>query len=110
LAGAAARIVSPQKNLKMQLTKKLINPTLRCMPIETQTAARQRRSKSKPLKTKTPTVQERYNQFFVPTPSPLWREGNDYSLEQPSPIVWVPTVTTYGIDSTLCPVTNAELE
>jgi hypothetical protein len=94
----------------MQLTKKLINPILRCMPIVTPTAARPKRSKSKPLKTKKLTVQERYNQFFVPTPSPLWRDDNDYSLEQQSPIVWVPTVTTYGIDSTLCPVTNAELE
>lgn len=85
--------------------------TLRRMPIETLTATRQKRSKSRPLKTKTPTVQERYIQFFVPTPSPLWRDGDDnYSLEQPSPLVWVPTVTTYGIDATLCPVTNAELE
>jgi len=80
------------------------------MPIETPTAARLKRSKSKPLKTKKLTVQQRYNQFFVPTPSPLWRDDNDYSLEQQSPIVWVPTVTTYGIDSLCAPVTNAELE
>jgi hypothetical protein len=95
---------------KSVLTKKSHPVTLRRMQVETPASTRQKRLKSRPLKSKTPTVQERYYQFFVPTPSPLWRDNDNYSLEQPSPYVWVPTITTYGIDSTLCPVTNAELE
>ena len=78
------------------------------MPIETPTVARQKRLKNKPLKTKVPTIQDRYNQFFVPSPSPLWqREDDNFSLDQPSPVKWVQTETTYGIDVTLCPPANA---
>jgi hypothetical protein len=99
-----------KKQSKSVLTKNSQNATLLRMPIETPTVARHKRSNSKPLKAKKSTVQERDSQFFVPTPSPLWQNDENYSLEQPSPFVWVPTVTTYGIDSSLCPVTNAELE
>jgi hypothetical protein len=99
-----------KKLSKTVLTKNSQHTILLRMPIETPTVARHKRSNSKPLKAKKSTIQERYNQFFTPTPSPLWLDNENYSLEQPSPFVWVPTITTYGIDSSLCPVTNAELE
>ena len=107
---AQAKKLVMKKKYKTVLTKNSPAATLRRMAIDTPTATRQKRSNSKPLKPKTPTVQERYSRFFVPTTSPLWQDDGNYSLEQPSPLVWVPTVTTYGIDSSLCPVTNAELE
>jgi len=44
------------------------------------------------------TVESEYLGYFVPIPSPLWRNDDEnYSLEQPSPLKWVPSETTYGI-------------
>jgi hypothetical protein len=69
---------------------------------------KQKRSNSKPLKTKTPAVQEVYQRYFTPNPSPNWQAENDnFSLEQPSPFKWSPSETTYGIDVILCPAPNA---
>ncbi len=43
-------------------------------------------------------LEESYRQLFREHVSPLWvDEDSDYSLEQPAPVKFVPSVTTYGI-------------
>lgn len=93
---------------KKTLTEKRASMTLKWMPKQNATPIGQKRSKDRPLKIKRPAIQERYLNYFIPTPSPLWRSDDDnFSLEQPSPYKWVPSETTYGIDVTLCPTPNA---
>jgi len=54
------------------------------------------KSEKKPLKVKRPAVEQRYRQFFVPTPSPLWPQDDvNFSLEQPHFLKVVPTETVY---------------
>jgi hypothetical protein len=66
------------------------------------------RAKIKSLRVKKATIQDQYTRFFVPAPSPLWvHDDEGFSLDQPSPYKWVETETTYGIDTTLCPISNA---
>ncbi len=49
-------------------------------------------------------VEEEYRQFFVPSPPPAWQQDDDnFSLDQPSPLKFVPSETTYGIESIVCP-------
>lgn len=44
------------------------------------------------------TLEESYRMLFQQQISPLWaEEDSDYSLEQPAPVKFVPSVTTYGI-------------
>jgi len=77
------------------------------MPNTTPVTTRKKSGKS-PLKPRTQTVQQKYGNFFVPAPSPYWQQDNeDFSLDQPSPYKWVQTETTYGIDVTLIPGSNA---
>jgi len=65
--------------------------------------------KSRQQKRKVSTIQEQYRKYFVPAPSPTWQnEYDNFSLEQPSPLKWVPSETTYGVNALLLPiVTNA---
>ena len=44
-------------------------------------------------------MEESYRTLFREQVSPLWvdEENSDYSLEQPSPFKFVPSLTTYGI-------------
>ncbi len=52
-------------------------------------------------------VEEQYRHFFVPSPNPTWqRDEDNFSLDQPSPLKFVPSETTYGIESLLCPNFN----
>ena len=65
------------------------------------------RKKRKVLALKKEKPEDAYRRLFVPTPSPLWqRDDDNYSLEQPSPLKWEPSETTYGID-VLLPLPNA---
>jgi hypothetical protein len=98
-----------KKRSKRVLTQSDKKTNLRRMPVKRMTTpTRQKRSQIRPLKHKRLSVVERYRQFFIPTPSPLWQHDEDnFSLEQPSPYKWVPSETTYGIDVTLCPTPNA---
>lgn len=51
-----------------------------------------------PTRKKEKSVESEYLGYFVPAPSPLWRSDDEnYSLEQPSHLKWVPSETTYGI-------------
>ncbi len=51
----------------------------------------------KPAQSEEP-LEESYRQLFREQVSPLWvDEDSDYSLEQPAPVKFVPSVTTYGI-------------
>jgi hypothetical protein len=44
------------------------------------------------------SLAESYHLLFREHVSPLWVvEDSDYSLEQPAPVKFVPSVTTYGI-------------
>jgi hypothetical protein len=55
-----------------------------------------------------PTVEELYQRLFVPTPCPQWRNDNEnFSLEQPSILKWVPSETTYGVGVILRRKSNA---
>jgi hypothetical protein len=43
-------------------------------------------------------LEDSYRQFFRDRVSPLWiEEDSDFSLEQPAPVKYVPSVTTYGV-------------
>ena len=43
-------------------------------------------------------LEESYRLIFREQVSPLWAEENsNYSLEQPAPVKFVPSVTTYGV-------------
>jgi hypothetical protein len=93
-----------KKDKKSVLTSSQQKTSLRSMPIQKPIASAQNGSK----KAKTPPLERRYSHFFVAVPSPLWQhDGDNFSLEQPSPYKWVPSKTTYGIDVTLCPMPNA---
>jgi hypothetical protein len=62
---------------------------------ETTAKMRQKREK-RPLKVKRPAVEQRYRQFFIPTPSTLWPQDDvNFSLEQPHFLKVVPTETVY---------------
>jgi len=63
--------------------------------------------KVKVVKDEKPGVEEQYSQFFVRNPRPAWQsEDDNHSLDQPSPLKVVPSETTYGIESLLCPAFN----
>jgi hypothetical protein len=65
--------------------------TLRRMPIKKTTLSRQKQLKKLP-------IVKRYQRFFTQIPSPVWRQEEDFFFyEQPSPLKWVPSETTYGI-------------
>lgn len=66
------------------------------MPTAVPPAPKLTRSEILPRKDR--TSEELYRQYFVATPSPQWKTDDDhFSLEQPSPLKWVPSETTYGI-------------
>jgi hypothetical protein len=68
--------------------------------MKTVTPIRQKRLKNMVLKQKKLSVTKRYQQFFSPIPSLFYRhDDGNVSLEQPSPLKWVPSETTYGIGS-----------
>ena len=49
---------------------------------------------------KVKSLEAEYLGIFVPAPLPQWqRDDENYSLEQPSPLKWVPSETTYGVGS-----------
>lgn len=61
-------------------------------------------SATKSTKLKTPVKRRResaarqYNRFFVPVVSPLWKnDDNGFYFEQPSPLEYFPSETTYGV-------------
>lgn len=69
----------------------------------TKRAKIRRMRSSKTVKTrlklrKDSNFERRYNQFFM-SPLPILRhdDNDNSSLEQPSPLKWVPSETTYGI-------------
>jgi len=70
------------------------------------TASKKRKVKSQ---SKRIGIIEQYKRFFVPNPSPLWRnDDTNFSVEQPSPLKVVPTETTYGVDDlVLCQISDA---
>ena len=84
---------------KSALTKRSKTTTLRHMPKEKTPKTHQKRLKSRVLRHKDLAFLERYQRFFVSPPSPSWQNDNsdNSSLEQPSPLKWVPSETTYGI-------------
>jgi hypothetical protein len=62
------------------------------------TPMRQKQLKGKALKRKKLSVVKQYERFFTPIPSLFWRQDEDIVFfEQPSPLKWVPSETTYGI-------------
>jgi hypothetical protein len=78
------------------------------MPKAKTTVTRRKRSQSWPFRVKMPAVVKRYNRFFVPPPPRPWQQDEDIvPFEQPSPLKWVPSETTYGIGAQWCPMTNA---
>lgn len=58
------------------------------------------------------TLETEYVNIFVSIPAPAWKQDDqNYSLEQPSFLKWVPSETTYGIDFLLeSAPPNAQLE
>ena len=65
-----------------------------------------RRGQTQPVKQALPKtfteeekpLEESYRQLFREQVSPLWtQEDSDFSLEQPAPVKFVPSVTTYGV-------------
>jgi hypothetical protein len=51
---------------------------------------------------------KRYRRFFIQPLPRTWQQDEDIvPFEQPSPLKWVPTETTYGIGAQWCPMTNA---
>lgn len=57
----------------------------------------------KVLNVEKPAIEQLYNKFFAPSTNPSWRQDEDnFSLDQPSPLKFVPSETTYGIESLLC--------
>lgn len=87
-----------ENNQKIGLTKHLRKTSFRRMPVKKTTPTRQRRSQSRALKRKMLPTEKRYRQFFTPFPWLRWQQEDDVSpFEQPSPLKWVPSETTYGI-------------
>jgi hypothetical protein len=87
-----------KKHSKSVLTKSGQTTTLRRMPKQKTTLTHQKRLKSRALRHKKLAVLKRYQRFFVQPISPSWQNDSDNSsLEQPSPLRWVPSETTYGI-------------
>jgi hypothetical protein len=96
-AGKQSSKIMKKTNKKM-LTKKTSKATVRRMPLEMSSARRHNYLKNKALKRKRLSFIKRYQRFFVPPQPTLWQEDDDNSsLEQPSPLKWVPSETTYGI-------------
>jgi hypothetical protein len=90
-----------EKKFKKVLTNKHANTTLRRMPERKTNATRRKRHQSKLLV-------KHYRRFFIPPPPRHWQQEEDIvPFEQPSPLKWVPSETTYGIGAQWCPITNA---
>jgi hypothetical protein len=91
------------ETMKKRLTNGKKRPTIRRMRAETQPV--QEHQSNRPAGRRAPPAEVLYTTFFVPAPSPFWRNDEEnFSLEQPSPFKWVPSETTYGIG----PVPNLE--
>jgi hypothetical protein len=80
-----------------RLTKANKRAILRRVPFKMKTPTRKNRLKNKALKQERLLVVKRYQRFFIPPPPPSWQSDDNSSLEQPSPLKWVPSETTYGI-------------
>jgi hypothetical protein len=80
------------------LTKNGQTTILRRTPIKMRSTVRQKQLKKAALKSRKLPIVKRYQKFFYPIPSLVWRQDEDFSpFEQPSPLKWVPSETTYGI-------------
>ena len=85
-----------KKRIKKVLTVKRAGATLRRMPAQPE--ARKKRSKAIRT-TKNGTLEYRYNQFFTPPPTRGWHQEEDTPIfDRTSPLKWVPSETTYGIN------------
>ena len=79
------------------LTRSKKTVTVGAMPPPPESSRSKRVARKSP-KDEERTSEELYRNFFVPAPSPLWKNDDDnFSLEQPSPFKWVPSETTYGV-------------
>ena len=95
--------MAKKKFPKYALTKNKGFATLPAMPASTKPDFRSKVARANPV-----NDEQVYRKYFAASPSPSWRHENDnFSLEQPSPFQVVPTETTYGMDSTLCPTIDA---
>jgi len=93
---------------EMYLTSLNENTRFLKMAMHTTASMTKKRAKINSLKSKQVSLEEQYHRFFVAAPAPMWRqEGDHFSLEQPSPVKWVPSETTYGINQWLCATSNA---
>jgi hypothetical protein len=98
LALASNVILSMQKSLKKVLTTKRASTTLRRMPLNMKRPTRQSRLKNKVLKRESLSFVKHYQRFFIQPPPMPWQQDEDIMpFEQPSPLKWVPSETTYGI-------------
>jgi hypothetical protein len=81
---------------KKILTKKRASTTLRRMPAQLE--ARQKRRKASRT-AKRGTLEYRYSQFFTPPQTRGWHQEEDTPIfDRTSPLKWVPSETTYGIN------------
>lgn len=82
-----------KKGNKSVLTKSRKHATMRRMP--KMKSGKTRRSG---IGSKSHVLEHQYTKFFVPPPPRPWQADEDISpFDQPSPLKWVPTETTYGI-------------
>ena len=91
---------------KKRLTRRASRSIVQTMPTAAPSPAK--RIRSKPSQAADTTVEDQYAEFFVPKVSPLWaKDEHDYSLEQPSPLRFVPTETSYMDGGIVYPPTFA---
>ena len=70
--------------------------TLRRMPAQLE--ARHKRLKGSRT-AKRAALENRYLQYFTPPPPRTWQQGEGAPIfDWPSPLKWVPSETTYGIN------------
>jgi hypothetical protein len=91
-------LVSNEKSSKKVLTIKQASTTLRRMPLYMKRPTRQNRLKKRVLKRESLLFVKHYQRFFIQPPPMPWQQDEDIMpFEQPSPLKWVPSETTYGI-------------
>jgi hypothetical protein len=87
-----------KKSTKLPLTRKAQKTTLRRMPPKIKALTHQRRLQNRPLQRKGRSFVTRYQKFFISPAPRTWQEDEDIApFDQPSPLKWVPSETTYGI-------------
>ena len=83
-----------KRDAKRVLTRGRQKMNLQRMSLKTRISKSQTLSKKKASKLR---IVKQYERFFTPTPF-VWQQNDDFVFyEQPSPLKWVPSETTYGI-------------